>query len=128
MNSLEAEQHSQKTTQITWQVMKGSMQREEIEQLCSVRSLQKLFVRELKMNGFLEKAGRSSKLLSKQERESKSSYGRRAVFKKSSCGEIAVFNIEAKLEQQGDCQQGFSMTLLPTGGAIYLRTPIIRVS
>ena len=28
-----------------------------------------LFVRELKMNRFLEKAGRSSELLSKQERE-----------------------------------------------------------
>ena len=74
-----------------------------------------MFVRELKMNGFLEKAGRSSELLSKQERE-------RERERKSSCGERAVFNFEAKLEQQGNCQQGFSMTLLPTGGATYLLT------
>ena len=84
------------------------------------------------MNGFLEKAGRSFELLSKQEKEregkSKSSSGEGAVFKKSSCGERAVFNFEAKLEQQGNCQQGFSMTLLPTGGAIYLQPPIIRAS
>ena len=58
----------------------------------------------------------------------KSSCGRIAVFEKSSCVKRAVFNIEAKLEQQDDCQQGFSMTLLPTGGAIYLQPPIIRVS
>ena len=89
-----------------------------------------MFVREFKMNGFLEKAGRSSELLSKQDRErkGKSSCGRRAVFKKSSCVKRAVFNFEAKLEQQADCQQGFSMTLLPTGGAIYLQPPIIRAS
>ena len=54
----------------------------------------------------------------------KSSCGRIAVFEKSSCVKRAVFNIDTKLEQQDDSQQGLSMTLLPTGGAIYYNDPL----